>query len=246
MTPVSAAEVVGVAVAVALAATLAPAIRGARTSTVSALAAAARPPRRRPRLIAMSRRLPVPVLLGVRLVARRPRRAVLGAASVAVTMTGIVAVLTFHATADERLRGASSRLADPVVIRDEQMLLVITVALVGLAVLNAIITAWATVLDATGPSALARALGATTRQLAGAIAAAQLLPAVPGAILGVPLGLGLFVAASGGGATGTVIPSVGWLIPAVLATLAAVTGLTAIPASAGTRRPVTGVLAQDA
>lgn len=126
MTPVSAAEVVGVAVAVALAATLAPAIRGARTSTVSALAAAARPPRRRPRLIAMSRRLPVPVLLGVRLVARRPRRAVLGAASVAVTMTGIVAVLTFHATADERLRGASSRLADPVVIRDEQMLLVIT------------------------------------------------------------------------------------------------------------------------
>lgn len=69
---------------------------------------------------------------------------------------------------------------------------------------------------------------------------------MPGAILGVPLGLGLFVAASGGGATGTVIPSVGWLIPAVLATLAAVTGLTAIPASAGTRRPVTGVLAQDA
>ena len=68
----------------------------------------------------------------------------------------------------------------------------------------------------------------------------------PGALLGVPLGLGLFVAASGAGSQGTAIPSVGWLIPAVLATLVAVVGLTAIPAWAGTRRPVTHVLAQDA
>jgi putative ABC transport system permease protein len=242
----TAAEVVGVALVVALAATLAPAIRGGRASTVSALADAARPPRRRARLIAMSRRLPAPLLLGVRLVARRPRRALLGAASVAVTTAGIVAVLTFHATADERLRGASSRLGDPVVTRDEQMLLMLTVVLLALAVLNAIITAWATVLDATSSSALARALGATRRQLTSAIAVAQLLPAVPGAILGVPLGLGLFVAASGAGPNGTTIPSAGWLIPAVLATLVAVTGLTAIPAWAGMRRPVTTVLAQDA
>src|SRR5690348_6850320 len=72
-----------VALAVALAATLVPAIRAARTSTVSALADAARPPRRRPALIALSARLPVPLLLGLRLVARRPRRALLGAASIA-------------------------------------------------------------------------------------------------------------------------------------------------------------------
>ena len=80
----------------------------------------------------------------------------------------------------------------------------------------------------------------------GSIAAAQLLPAVPGAILGVPLGFGVFVAASGAGTNGTTIPSAGWLIPAVVATLIAVTALTAIPAWAGTRRPVTDVLAQDA
>ena len=78
----------GVALAVALAATLVPAIRAARTSTVSALADAARPPRRRARLIAISARLPVPLLLGLRLVARRPRRALLSAASIAVTVTG--------------------------------------------------------------------------------------------------------------------------------------------------------------
>lgn len=245
VTPVTAAVVIGVALVVALAATLVPAIRGARTSTVSALAGAARPPRRRRGLIAISRRLPVPLLLGVRLVGRRPRRALLGAASVAVTTTGIVAVLTFHATADDRLRGLT-RVGDPVLTRDEQMLLVITVALLALAVLNAITTAWATVVDATGWSALARALGATKRQLTGAIAAAQLVPAVPGAIVGVPLGLGLFAAAGGVGANGTTVPSAGWLIPAVLATLIGVTALTAIPAWIGARRPVTDVLAREA
>lgn len=245
VTPATAAEVAGVALVVALAATLVPAIRGARTSTVSALAEATRPPRRRRVLIGVSRRLPVPLLLGVRLIARRPRRALLSAASVAVTTTGIVAVLTFHATADDRFRGVS-RIGDPVVTRDEQMLLVITVALLALAVLNAITTAWATVVDAAGSSALARALGATKQQLTGAIAAAQLLPAVPGAILGVPLGLGLFVAASGAGSRGTTIPSVGWLVPAVLATLIAVTALTAIPAWVGARRPVTDVLTREA
>jgi putative ABC transport system permease protein len=246
LTLATAGEVIVVAAGVALLATLAPAIRGARTSTVSALASAARPPRRRAKLIAISRRLPVPLLLGVRLVARRPRRALLGAASVAVTTTGIVAVLTFHATADQWLGPASSTLGNPVVSRDEQMLLVLTIVLLALAVLNAIITAWATVLDATGSSALARALGATKQQLTGAIATAQLLPAVPGAVLGVPLGLGLYVAANGGGAAATTIPSAAWLIPAVLATLVVITGLTAIPAWAATRRPVTDVLAQDA
>ena len=93
-----------VALAVALAATLVPAIRAARTSTVRALADAARPPRRRGRLIAVSARLPVPLLLGLRLAARRPRRALLSAASIAVTVTGIVAVLAFHATVARTLR----------------------------------------------------------------------------------------------------------------------------------------------
>jgi putative ABC transport system permease protein len=243
MTVAIAAEVVGVALLVALAATFAPAIRGARTSTVSALANAARPPRRRARLIAISRRLPVPLLLGVRLVARRPRRALLGAASVAVTMTGIAAVLTFRTKADQVL--GDSSLTNPVVTRDEQMLVVLTVALVALAALNAIITAWATVLDTSGAAALARALGATRSQLTGAVAVAQLLPAIPGAILGVPLGYGLFAVANGASANSTTIPSASWLVSAVLATLVVVAGLTTIPAWAGARRPVVDVLAQE-
>ncbi|MGH3162047.1 MAG: FtsX-like permease family protein, partial [Streptosporangiaceae bacterium] len=83
--------VLAVALAVALGATLVPAIRAARGSTVGALADAPRSPRRRPALLALSRRLPVPLLIGLRLIARRPRRALLGAANVAVTMAGVVA-----------------------------------------------------------------------------------------------------------------------------------------------------------
>ena len=237
--------VVAVALVVALASTLVPAIRAARTSTVSALAAVsynagARTPRRRPRLIALSARLPVPALLGLRLVARRPRRALLSAASVAITATGIVAVLAFHTTVRLRTVGLANGLNDPVVDRDEQMLLVLTVVLVALTVLNAICAAWATVLDARHTSALARALGTTPRQVAAGIAAAQVIPAVPGALLGIPLGIGLFAVAAPG--AGVVVPPASWLAAAVLGTPVVIAVLAAIPARVGARRPVSPIL----
>jgi predicted lysophospholipase L1 biosynthesis ABC-type transport system permease subunit len=56
--------VIAVALVAALASTFVPAVRSARTSTVSALSDGARPPRRRARLIALSARLPAPLLLG--------------------------------------------------------------------------------------------------------------------------------------------------------------------------------------
>ena len=232
--------VLAVALAVALAATLVPAIRAARGSTVSALADAPRPPRRRPRLLAMSRGLPVPLLLGLRLVARRPRRAVLGAANVAITMAGVVAVLTFHATAGQTINGGGSDLSNPVYNRDEQVLLVLTIILLTLAALNAVVTAWTTMLDTRHPAALARALGATPRNVAAGLTAAQLLPAVPGALFGIPLGIGLFAAADHGGLI--TLPPAWWLAAAVLATLAAVAGLAAVPARVGARRPTAEIL----
>ena len=243
LTPSIAGLVVTVALAVALAASLVPAIRAARTSTVSALANAARTPRRRAGLITISARLPVPLLLGLRLVARRPRRALLSAFSIAVTATGIVAVLAFHATAGQKRFGGSSGLANPVAIRDEQMLMVVTVVLLALAALNAIVTTWATVLDARQSSALARALGATPRQLTAGVSAAQLLPALPGALLGIPLGIGLFAAANGAGIV--TIPPASWLLAAVLGTLVAVAGLTTIPARIGARRSVAEILQSE-
>jgi hypothetical protein len=109
------AIVVGVALAVAVLATLAPATQAARTSTVSALADSARPPRRGAMLVALSTRLPVPLLFGVRLAARRPQRLVLGILSVAVTVAGIVAILIERARLSE-----SSGIVDPATPADDR------------------------------------------------------------------------------------------------------------------------------
>jgi len=239
ITPATIGLTIALALAVALASTLVPAIKAARSSTVSALADTPRPPRRRAALIALSARLPVPLLLGIRMAAGRLRRAVLGAASIAVTSAGIIALLTFRATVDHDLGTTAGQVGNPVVTRDTQMLLVITIVLVALAVLNAVCTAWATVLDFRRSAALARALGASPRQVSAGVAWAQVLPAVPGTLLGIPLGLGLFKAASPGPLT---VPPAWWLAAAVLATLVAVALLASIPAQLGTRRPAAEVL----
>jgi putative ABC transport system permease protein len=241
----AAVDVIGLAIVVALAATLVPAIRASRSSTVAALNDVARPPRRRGVLIRISSKLPVPGLFGLRLVARRPRRALLSTANVAITMTGIVTVIAFHAFADNKLAGAvaltAGGLSNPVINRDEQMLTIITVMLVTLAALNALFTTWATVLDARRSAALMQALGARTRQVSSGLVIAQLLSALPGAILGLPLGLLLFKAAVHGGA----LPPASWLAAAVLGTLVVMAALTAIPARIGTRQPVAVVLQSE-
>jgi putative ABC transport system permease protein len=114
------------------------------------------------------------------------------------------------------------------------VLAVITVVLVILAALNAVFTAWATVLDARRASAVMRALGANSGQVRSGLATAQVLSALPGAIVGVPLGIVVFKALAGGG---TASPSALWLAVTVLGTLLAVAGLTAVTARIGTRQP---------
>ena len=66
----------------------------------------------------------------------------------------------------------------------------LTIVLLTLAALNAVVTAWTTMLDTRHPAALARALGATPRNVAAGLTAAQLLPAVPGTLFGIPLASG--------------------------------------------------------
>jgi hypothetical protein len=67
--------VIFLALAVAILATLGPAVRAARTSTVHALADTAQVPRHRAAPTPTRLRLPAPLLLGLRLIARRPGRA---------------------------------------------------------------------------------------------------------------------------------------------------------------------------
>jgi putative ABC transport system permease protein len=236
----------GVALVVALASTLVPAIRAARMSTVSALADAPRLPRRRESLIRLSRKLPVPALFGLRLVARRPRRAILSAASIAVTVMGLVAALALHAGVDNKLAhlGNSGGLVNPDIPRAEQVLTVLTIALVTLAALTAIFTASATVLDARRASAVTLALGATPQQVRAGLAMTQVIPALPGAILGLPLGIGLYKVAARHGVSG--LPPALWLVAAVLGTVVVVAALTSVPAQIGLRRPVAEMLQTEA
>lgn len=242
LTPGTAGLVIAVALGVTLAATLVPAFRAARVSTVSALANAARPPRRHGMLIAVSRRLPVPLLIGLRLIGRRPRRALLGVASTAITVMGIVAVMAAHHANDVAGRRFDwfDGLADPVSGRVSQVMAVLTVVLVTLAVVNVIVTGWATALDARQPSALSRALGGSPRQVSAGLAAAQALPALAGALIGVPLGIALFAVANSGGVVS--VPPGSWLAAVVLGALAAVVLLTAIPARLGARQPAARIL----
>jgi putative ABC transport system permease protein len=246
--------VTAVALGVAVAATFVPAVRAARTSTVRALADSARSPRRTAWLIALSARLPVPLLLALRIAARRPRRVVLATLSIAITVSGVVAALSAHADLNTRqltggsvadqLSGTGGSVFDPARTDQlNQVLLVITITLLVLAAVNAVFITWATALDARQSSALARALGATPRQLSAGLSAAQVLPALVGAVLGIPGGIEL-IATADPDATTTLAPL--WQLLAVVpGTVLVVAALTAIPARINARRPVAEILASE-
>jgi predicted lysophospholipase L1 biosynthesis ABC-type transport system permease subunit len=116
----------------------------------------------------------IPALFGLRLVARRPRRALLSAANIAVTVTGIVAVIAFHTAVNSKLSTAGALtagggLSDPVVNRDEQMLAVITIMLVALAALNALFATWATTLVVMAALTIVPARISSMRSIVGAL-----------------------------------------------------------------------------
>ncbi|MFG1946213.1 ABC transporter permease [Nonomuraea sp. NPDC048826] len=236
--------VTAVALGVAVTATIVPTVRAARASTVTALADSPRPPRRVGWLIALSARLPTPLLLAFRVAARRPRRVVLAVVSIAITVSGVYVLLVLDAfLADQPLVGGYGDVQVEVLRR---VLLTWTVLLLALAAINAVVITWATVLDNRHASALTRALGASPGEVSTAMAAAQVLPALAGAVLGVfPGGLALFAAINaitGGDSGRATLPASWHLLVLVLATVLVVAMLTAVPARLGARRPVAETL----
>jgi len=115
--------------------------------------------------------------------------------------------------------------------------------LVVLAGINAIFTTWATVIDAQRPTALARALGATPRQISAGLTSAQLVAGLVAACIGVPAGLGLYQLAGGNVAKAN--PSILLLAAVLPCTLVAVALFTFVPARAGARRSVADVLRSE-
>jgi putative ABC transport system permease protein len=165
---------------------------------------------------------------------------VLSAASIAVTVAMVIGVLnTWHHRQVSRVPGG---LINPVHAGVNQVLMVIAAVLVILAAINVVFVAHATVLDSRRPLAVTRSLGATREQVSAGVAAAQLVSALLGAIIGIPAGLGLVAALSRGA---TAIPPV-WELAAVLpGTLLVVTGLAAIPARLGGRRSLSEILQSE-
>ncbi|MER7369293.1 FtsX-like permease family protein, partial [Nonomuraea wenchangensis] len=179
-----------------------------------------------------------------RVAARRPRRVALGVLSIAITVSGIYVLLVLNAFLTSQPLAGGYGDAQVDVLR--RVLLAWTVLLLSLAAINAVVITWTTVLDNRHASALTRALGASPREVSTAMAAAQVLPAFAGAVLGVfPGGFALFAAINtitGGDSGRTTLPAPWQLLTLVLATVLVVAALTAVPARLGARRPVTETL----
>jgi ABC-type lipoprotein release transport system permease subunit len=122
------------------------------------------------------------------------------------------------------------------------VLLLITVMLIVQAAVNALAVTWATVLDAAHSSALMRGLGATPQQVSAGLATSQIIPALVGAVIGIPAGIGLFAAVT---PDSTTIPPVWWLLTVVLTTPLVIGMLAALPARIGGRRPVARILQSE-
>ncbi|MFB6775222.1 ABC transporter permease [Streptomyces sp. NPDC056337] len=221
------------AVLVSLAGTLGPVVRAARSSTVHSLADSAHLSTHHPRLNAMTAYLPTALLVGIRLLARRPGRAFLTAIGTATTSLLITAVLAFHAAPDTSTAYAPD---NPLAARNlvtSQALHGVTLVLVALSALNTIFLGWSTAVQARRALAITRTLGATPRQVVTALCAAQLLPALPGLVVGMPSGLLVYWLVS----PEMAMPATTWLLAAALGVLLAVGSLTALPAWIHTRTP---------
>lgn len=224
------------ALLVTLIGTLGPVLRTVRSTTVGNLSDPAHLTTYRPRpaaMTVMTAYLPTPLLIGVRLIARRPGRAVLSAVGTAATTVMVTAVLTFQVSLEADTAQGTSTFEEIRNAVTGQVMLGVTVALVALSVLNTLFVSWSTAVRARRALAVTRTLGATPGQVVAALCTAQLLPAVGAIAVGIPIGIGLFALFS----AVVVTPPGSWLAAAAPAVLLAVAALTALPAWLHTRGP---------
>ena len=222
--------------------TLRPTLRALRTETVKALTVGGRPPAYHPWLTPVTALLPVPVMLGIRLIARRPGRAVLHAFGTAGTATALGALAMVFARPLEHWNLGPATVTDLMDTQVRHVTLGIAVALVVVAVINTLTITWTTAAEARASMAVTQALGATPGQITAGLSAAQLLPTLPGAFAGVPVGVGLYLLL---GPPTVVMPPL-WRVAGIPVVILAVTAaLTAVPARLSTRRPIADTLSLE-
>ena len=147
-------------------------------------------------------------------------------------MSGLVAVLI--------LRMTVSGILGPVV---SQAATTISLMLVVLAAVNAVFIAWTSALETRRPAAVARSLGATSRQIAAGLSAALLLPALLGVLLGIPGGVGLHHVAKQAGSTQ--VPPLLWLGAIGIALMLIIAVFTSVSVLADVRRSVVDALESE-
>jgi len=244
-----------VAAAVVVLATIRPALRGVRLSTVRALAATIRPPRRPSRLARLAglAGLPLPAVLGVRTAMRRPGRTLGGAVGLALGIAMVVVGLGLY-------RGTRAYLATPILGEAESvdrraseslidLLLNIVfgsaAVLVALAVVNAFVLAVFAARDNARHHAILRTLGATPRQTVTAFVVAQLSACLLACLLGIPFGVLLYNTFVAGDDLGPIrLPA---LVYAVIATASLTLYAVAVtaPARLLATRPITPLLTYE-
>lgn len=241
----------GVAFAVVLLATVRPALRGARRSTLRSLATDVRTPRAsRLGRLAGGARLPLPAVLGLRSAPRRPGRVLLNATGLALGVAMVVVAIALQQSlnvldsepqeTDPAGRAALDALYDQV----RTIFLAATGLLILLSVINALIVAVFAARDSARNHAVLRAVGATPRQTVSALVVAQLPACLLACAVGVPLGLALFELVEGGDLppvqlSAMTVAAVAVAAPAVFA------AVVSLPARLIARRPVAPLLTYE-
>jgi putative ABC transport system permease protein len=243
------------AAAVVVVATVWPALRGVRRSTLRSLASNARPPHRPGRLMRAITRLPlpVPVWLGLRGANRRRGRFFANTLGLTGGITLLITALALRTgVAALRERGLSFDDDDPIsgattiASQNRATSLGFTIAafLIALALINATVAAVFSAQDHARSHAIMRTIGTTPRQTVTAFLVTQLTSCLLACGLGIPLGIFFYESIRSG-----ILDPIGLTLLTYIATiLAALTlyGLiAAIPARLLTRRPITPQLAYE-
>jgi putative ABC transport system permease protein len=250
-----AAAAFAVSTAVVVVATVRPALRGVRRSTLRSLGSNSRPPHRPGRLVSAitALPLPLPVWLGLRGASRRRGRFLANTLGLTVGIILLITALALRTGVDSfRRQGLSisdpdpiSRAAD-VANQDRVSSLGFTIAaiLIALALINATVAAVFSAHDHARNHAIMRTVGATPGQTVTAFLVAQLTACLIACALGVPLGVA-FYESSTRGPLGPIGLSLVTYVVTCLTVLVLYGLIAAIPARLLARRPITPQLAYE-
>jgi putative ABC transport system permease protein len=250
-----AATAFAVTTAVVVLATVRPALRGVRRSTLRSLGSTTRPPHRTGRLshALTGLPLPLPVWLGLRAANRRRGRFLANTLGLTVGITLLITALALRTGVDHFHRqslsidgsDAISHAAD-VANQDRVSSLGFTIAalLIALALINATVAAVFAAHDHARNHAIMRTVGTTPGQTVTAFLVAQLTACLLACALGIPLGIA-FYESSTRGPLGPIGLSVLTYIATIVAALTLYAIIAAIPARLLARRPITPQLAYE-